>query len=112
MSQTFAKTHQERWLLTGKKALITGGTKGIGLAIAQEFLSLGAEVTIVARNSDEITQQVQTYKQQGLEVHGIAADVATPEGRQSIIQYIHQVFSSKLESMKKTKGSAWEPSVN
>jgi len=94
MSQTFANTHQGRWLLTGKKALITGGTKGIGLAIAQEFLSLGAQVMIVARNSDEIAQQVQTYKQQGLEVHGIAADVATPEGRQSIIQYIHQVFSS------------------
>jgi Tropinone reductase 1 len=42
---------RERWTLAGKKALITGATKGIGLAIAQEFLALGAEVMIVARNA-------------------------------------------------------------
>ena len=74
----------QRWTLTGKKALITGATKGIGLAIAQEFLMLGAEVTIVARNADNIQQQLESWKQLGLTAHGIAADVATAEGRQKI----------------------------
>ena len=36
------------WNLQGKKAVVTGGTKGIGLAIAQEFLDLGAEVLVVS----------------------------------------------------------------
>jgi len=42
------------WTLEGKKAVITGGTKGIGLAITREFLELGAEVLVVARNTKTI----------------------------------------------------------
>lgn len=42
------------WSLLGRKALITGGTKGIGLAITQEFLELGAEVLVVARDTKVI----------------------------------------------------------
>ncbi len=37
------------WQLTNKKALVTGGTKGIGLAIANELASLGADVLVIAR---------------------------------------------------------------
>jgi Tropinone reductase 1 len=42
------------WRLDGKRALITGGTEGIGYAIAQEFLDLGCEVIIVARNAEDV----------------------------------------------------------
>ncbi|MGC4021519.1 MAG: SDR family oxidoreductase [Cyclobacteriaceae bacterium] len=38
------------WNLNGKKTLVTGGTKGIGLAVVNEFLELGAEVAVLARN--------------------------------------------------------------
>ncbi len=47
------------WSLEGKKAVITGGTKGIGLAIAQEFLDLGAEVLVVARDTKVIEQKLR-----------------------------------------------------
>jgi len=42
------------WSLQNKKALVTGGTKGIGLAITKEFLELGAEVLVVARDTSMI----------------------------------------------------------
>jgi len=42
------------WTLKGKKALVTGGTKGIGLAITKEFLDLDCEVLVVARNTKSI----------------------------------------------------------
>jgi tropinone reductase I len=77
-----------RWSLAGKKALITGGTKGIGQAIAQEFLALGAEVLIVARSADQLTQQVEQYRAQGLPAAGLAVDVATAEGRQAILAQV------------------------
>ncbi len=47
------------WNLQGKKALVTGGTKGIGLAITKEFLNLGAEVLVVARETKSIQGKVK-----------------------------------------------------
>ena len=48
-----------KWSLQGKKAVVTGGTKGIGLAIAQEFLDLGAEVLVVARTTKTIENKLR-----------------------------------------------------
>jgi Tropinone reductase 1 len=82
----------DRWTLTGKKALITGATKGIGLAIAEEFLSLGAEIIIVARNQDTVAQQLETWQRSGWQAAGIAADVTTIVDRQQIIEYVKTRF--------------------
>jgi NAD(P)-dependent dehydrogenase (short-subunit alcohol dehydrogenase family) len=43
------------WDLTGKTALVTGGSRGIGRAIVAEFLALGADVLFTARGSDEVS---------------------------------------------------------
>jgi Tropinone reductase 1 len=65
-----------RWQLTGKRALITGASKGIGRAIAQEFLELGAEVCIIARNEKDIEQLVDEWREKGWLAQGIAADIS------------------------------------
>ena len=44
----------DRWSLKGKKALATGATKGIGAAIVNELLELGAEVCMVSRSLEDI----------------------------------------------------------
>ena len=46
--------------LTGKSALVTGGSKRIGLAIADLFAAEGVDVAICARNADEIENDVQS----------------------------------------------------
>jgi NAD(P)-dependent dehydrogenase (short-subunit alcohol dehydrogenase family) len=45
--------------LDGKSAVITGGSKGLGLAMAEKFASSGADVTILARNPDTLAQAKQ-----------------------------------------------------
>jgi 3-oxoacyl-[acyl-carrier protein] reductase len=64
--------------LAGKRALVTGGSKGLGLAIAREFLALGASVAICARHEDELEVAAEELRGGGGVVHARAADVTNP----------------------------------
>ena len=83
-----------KWTLEGKKALITGGTKGIGKGIVDEFLGLGAEVCVVARNHADVDRLAKDYLQKGISVQAITADVSEPAGRTSIIQALQERWST------------------
>jgi NAD(P)-dependent dehydrogenase (short-subunit alcohol dehydrogenase family) len=62
--------------LKGMKALITGGTKGIGRAVADHFAAEGADVAICARNADEVAQAVAALSERGVRATGRALDVS------------------------------------
>ncbi len=61
--------------LSGLKAIVTGGTKGIGRAIVETLLQEGAHVAFCARNAAEVAQVAADLKARGHAAHGFAVDV-------------------------------------
>ncbi len=64
--------------LAGKKALVTGATKGIGRAIAETLLAEGASVAICARNADEVAEAIKALSAKGTAV-GAVVDAGDAE---------------------------------
>ena len=93
------------WHLKGKKALITGATKGIGRAIAEEFLNLGAEILIVARNENEVNDAVTEWQNQGHKAFGCVADVSKSEDRKKVMTSVQNVFGDSLDILVNNVGT-------
>jgi NAD(P)-dependent dehydrogenase (short-subunit alcohol dehydrogenase family) len=71
--------------LTGKTALVTGSTQGIGYAIAEGLAGSGARVAVNGRSADRVAEAVAALTKAGGDVVGIAADVATEDGVEQLV---------------------------
>jgi Tropinone reductase 1 len=78
-------TRSSRWRLDGARALVTGGTKGIGLAVTRELLDLGAQVLVVARSTTPLPEPLAVAEREGRLV-AVATDVTSAEGRSAIVE--------------------------
>jgi 3-oxoacyl-[acyl-carrier protein] reductase len=63
--------------LEGKIAIVTGGSRGIGLAIAAKLAELGSEVVITARSRDELEKAAQSIRKSGGKCQAAACDVSS-----------------------------------
>jgi tropinone reductase I len=79
-----------RWRLEGQRALITGASAGIGRAIAQELVALGADVLLVARDAALLAATRDDLQDQfpDAEVAAMSADIAEDEDRRAILDWV------------------------
>jgi len=72
-----------RWRLEGARAVVTGGTKGIGLAVTRELLDLGAHVLVASRGPGPLDPAFDAAARDA-RLHLVQADVATASGRDRV----------------------------
>ena len=72
-------------LLEGKYALITGGGRGIGRAVATEFAKNGANIAITALEEDELSETADHIKEHKVEVIYIPADLSKIDGIKFVV---------------------------
>jgi Tropinone reductase 1 len=82
------------WNLKGKKALVTGGTKGIGEASALLLAQAGAEVMVISRHQEDIEQMAIEAAKQDLSIIGKAFDMAEPMVAKQIIEHVNATWGS------------------
>jgi ketoreductase len=73
-------------------ALVTGGTRGIGLAVVRDLARRGHRVFLCARTEHAVKQTVEDLREEGLEVEGAGADVRSGESVGTLVRAVVDVF--------------------
>ena len=95
----------EYFAVAGKTVLVTGGSRGIGEAIAESFVLAGADVTICSRNEAACAETVARLSQKGV-CTAVAADLSTDAGRQRLLSEV-QKRHRKLDVLINNAGAIW-----
>jgi len=91
--------------VSGKSALVTGGSRGIGLMIARGLVQAGARVIVSSRKSADVQGAAQELSAFG-ECHAIPGDISTPEGAAALAAASTERFGS-LDILVNNAGAAW-----
>ena len=88
--------------------------RNAGAAIVTQLSSLGCTVLTCSRNGDDLADRLFEWRDQhGLDVHGIVADVSTPEGREILVKEAEKRFGNKLDILINNVGTnIRKPSVD
>jgi len=78
--------------LDGQVALITGGSRGLGLALAREFAAHGCKLAICARNVEQLERAREDLRQRGADVLAVPCDITEREQVDALVQRVSHHF--------------------
>lgn len=100
------RTPQELFSLQGKTALVTGGSRGLGLQMAEALGEQGARVVISARKQDELDEAVAHLAARGIEASAIAVDLQSEANVQPFVEEALRRLG-QIDILVNNAGASW-----
>jgi gluconate 5-dehydrogenase len=101
-----AKHIRELFDLTGKTAIVTGGSRGIGVEMAEALAEAGANLMLCARRAEWLNETVEDFRGRGFNVEGQTADVAKADEVQAVVDDAVKKFG-KVDILINNAGISW-----
>ncbi len=92
--------------LSGKVALVTGGSRGLGLQMSEALGELGAKVAITARKQHELDAAVEQLSSQGIDVMACSTDLSKHETLQGLVDSVVERFGN-IDILVNNAGATW-----
>jgi NAD(P)-dependent dehydrogenase (short-subunit alcohol dehydrogenase family) len=97
---------QDLFALTGRVAIVTGGSRGLGEEMAEGLAEAGAALMICARREQWLTPTIDRFAARGFRVEGVVADVSNPADVQAVIDKTMTVYG-RLDILVNNAGITW-----
>jgi NAD(P)-dependent dehydrogenase (short-subunit alcohol dehydrogenase family) len=99
-------TIQDLYNLEGRVAIVTGGSRGLGLEIAEGLAEVGARLMLCARREAWLTPTLMQLRAAGVSVDGMVCDVSAPAQVQAVVDRTIEVFG-KVDILVNNAGVSW-----
>jgi len=92
--------------ITGRVAIVTGGSRGLGLQIASALGEFGASLAVVARKQADIDTAIEQLTVAGYEAAGFVADLGSPEAISGLVDKVIERFG-RIDILVNNAGTVW-----
>lgn len=92
--------------LTGKTAIVTGGSRGLGKEMAEGLAEAGANLMLCARRAEWLDPTIEEFRARGFSVEGMLCDVSDAAQVQSVVDRTIEVFG-KIDILVNNAGISW-----
>lgn len=92
--------------LSGRTALVTGGSRGLGLAMAEALGEYGARIILTARKQAELDEAVAHLSGLGIDASAIAADVGNPDEPARVVDQV-KADGGRIDILVNNAGTSW-----